>query len=157
MKKKIRIITAAIILVIMAAGITVYARSNYGTAEDPLITKSYLDDVMAPQLIEQFRKELDETQGNVGSSGNGSFEVVTLTSGQVLQGEVGCEIMLRIGSASVYADDSPGLVDTSSGTTIDNGAALTANHLYMVTIRDNGIMAGSTTTKVLINGNYSIY
>ncbi len=158
-KKKIRVISLAVLLVIAAVGITAYARSNYGTENDPLITKSYLDDVLAPELTEQFRFELGEAMDNSSHSGGGkgSFELVTLSTGQVLQGEIGCEILLRIGSASVYADDSPGLVDTTSGTTVDHGAALAANHLYMVSIAENGIMAGSASTKLLVSGAYSIY
>lgn len=148
--KKRKILTAGIILaVVLAAGAGVYAIGGYGSADDPLISKSYLDQVLLPQLREEFRQEQ-------GGTAKGSFELVTLYDGQTLTGETGCELLLRIGSACVTAEDSPGLVDTSSGSTIDDGAALAKNHLYMVSIRGNGITAVGGTAKLLVSGNYSI-
>jgi hypothetical protein len=63
--------------------------------------------------------------------------------------------MLRVGSAYVSAADSPGLVDTSTTTNLENGEALTKNHMYMVTINSHGIRA-SGSVKVVVRGDYVI-
>ena len=85
-----------------------------------------------------------------------SFVVVTMTNGQVLYGAIGCEVMLRVGTASVVSPSSPGLIDSTGGTTLDNGAGLTKNHLYMMTISDRGVKATAATTKLLVRGTYEV-
>lgn len=146
-RKRTFIILAALVLVLTAV-VTAYAVSNYGTQADPLITKSYLDEVLQPQLLEEFDEML--------SSDGADFRVVTLQNGQTLSAEVGCEVMLRIGSASASGPDSPVLVDTTSGTTLENGGAMVKNHLYMITIVNNGLKATANGTKVLVSGSYTI-
>ena len=51
---------------------------------------------------------------------------------------------------------SPGLIDSTGGTTLDNGAGLTKNHLYMMTISDRGVKATAATTKLLVRGTYEV-
>ena len=82
--------------------------------------------------------------------------MVTLSQGQSLVGQVGCEVMLRIGAASCVSEDSVGLIDTTAGSVLGNGQALAVNHLYMVTIAPRSVKAASSTVKVLARGPYSI-
>lgn len=150
--KRVKTIICALLAVCAIAGITVYAAYNYGTKDDPLITKSYLDEVLTPELIAEFSAQLDAAEGETG----GAFRVVTLGKGQTVSCQVGCEIMLRVGTAAASGADSPVMVDTTSGTTLENGGALVKNHLYMVTIAGNGLTASADTTKVLISGTYTV-
>lgn len=152
-KKLITILSIALAVVIIA-GVSAYAATSFGTSSDPIITLSYLEKTLTPQLLEQFGDELEAAFAANG--GTDTYSVVTLTNGQTLTGAVGCEIMLRIGSASVSASDSPGLVDTTDASSLNNGSALKANHLYMVTIAGNGIKATAATVKVIVRGSYTI-
>lgn len=85
-----------------------------------------------------------------------SYSVVTLTSGQTLALGVGCEVMLRVGTATLAANTDPGLIDVSTGGTLNNGGALTANHLYMSTIADRTVQATAATVKLLVRGEYTV-
>lgn len=146
------------LIILLALGITAYAvTTNYGSEDDPLITKSYLDSVVRPELEKALQAELEEALKDA-RSGSGEFALLTLSNGQRVTGGVGTELVLRIGSANAYAYDSAdvALIDTTSAASLTNGAALTANHLYMVTIRDNGFTATRDNTKVLISGEYAI-
>lgn len=165
--KKLVTILAIIMTVAVIIGVSAYAASNYGTTSDPLITLSYIDDVLTADLFESFQKKLDdavaklETTLTSAISGIDSgdvegYKVVTLSSGQKITGSVGCEIMLRIGTATCKASSSPGLIDMTTGGTIDNGSSLTKNHLYLVTIDGSGITATADTVKVLVRGSYTI-
>ena len=78
-----------------------------------------------------------------------------MSQGQTMTLEVGCEVLLRVGTATVKAGDSPALIDLSSAGTIENGAALTKNHLYLSTIAGRTITA-SGTVKVLVRGGYAL-
>ena len=98
-----------------------------------------------------------QTSGGGTSTGAAdSFTVVTLTNGQTLAGEIGCEVMLRVGTAVVVSPSSPGLIDSTDGSTIDSGKSLVKNHLYMMTISDRGVKATAATTKLLVRGGYEI-
>ena len=90
------------------------------------------------------------------------FAVVTLSKGQVLTGDIGCEVMLRVGTASCVSPSNPGLIDETTAASLNNGGALAANvpadvlELYMMTIEGRGVKAGSDTTKLLVRGSYTI-
>ena len=64
--------------------------------------------------------------------------------------------MLRIGSATVVSGTEPGLIDVTTGGTLNNGKALEKNHLYMATIADRAVKAGAATVKLLIRGGYTL-
>ena len=160
----------------LAAGITA---SAVGGSDDPLVSVGYLNKVFAPSVYEKvdqavkdneaalkaaldnsiaaWDKKLQSGQtGQPSGADSASFKVVTLSKGQTLTGQVGCEVMLRIGTAVCVSDSAPGLIDTTGGTTLNNGGALQTNHLYMVTISPRTVTATSGTVKVLARGPYTI-
>ena len=164
--------------------ISVAAAGTAGSSSDPLVTLSYLNEKFLPELMtrvdeklaartdtasKELRAQVDadikqleekygsQTSNEGASTGTAdSFVVVTMTNGQVLYGAIGCEVMLRVGTASVVSPSSPGLIDSTGGTTLDNGAGLTKNHLYMMTISDRGVKATAATTKLLVRGTYEV-
>lgn len=159
-KRKIIIAALCLAAGLAALSAAVYAAVSYGSQDDPLITKSYLDKVLRPQLEEEFRAELDaaleDAAGGETGGGGGDYVVISLKSGQTVSCGVGCEVMLRIGSASAQGADYPVLVDTTTGESVADGSAMKANHLYMVTIAGNGFRATAATTKLLIRGEYTV-
>lgn len=155
-KRKIIIVVLFAVLVGAALSAAVYAAVSYGTKDDPLISKSYLDEVLQPRLEADFQAELDAAIEGVENAGSGDFIVITLKSGQTVTCGVGCELMLRIGSAVAQGPDYPVLVDTTSGQSVASGSEMKTNHLYMVTIAGNGFKATAGTTKLLIKGDYTV-
>lgn len=129
---------AAVVLLSMTC---VAAAGNVGSKDDPLVTYSYVN--------ETFKNE-------VMSEANGGFVLVTLSKGQILNGEVGTEVLLRVGTAQCVAASSPGLIDTTDASAINDAAALKKNHLYMMTIEERGIKATAGTVKVLVRGSYTV-
>ena len=51
---------------------------------------------------------------------------------------------------------SPGLIDQSSASVLNNNGALVQNHLYMMTIEGRGVKATAATTKLMVRGSYTI-
>ena len=163
--KKWKIAAAAICV---CALLTAAYAANAGSAADPLITLSYLNttfskqvQAMVDQTVSQRKTEMEDALEKVlsqgGNTGSGNvFTVVTLSQGQSLVGDVGCEVMLRIGTATCGSTDSVGLIDTTTGANLANGGPLSANHLYMVTISPRTVTATSGTVKVLARGPYTI-
>ena len=154
MSKK-TVISLIALAVILLAGIGVYAAGNYGTKDDPLITKSYLDAVVKPELQKQLQTELNAAVNEL-RGGSGEFTVVTLYNGQTVSCGVGTEIVPRLGSVKANGASAPALIDTTTGNSISAGTVLSANHLYMVSIEGNGITAAADNTKVLISGVYTV-
>ena len=154
MSKK-TVISLIALAVILLAGIGVYAAGNYGTKDDPLITKSYLDAVVKPELQKQLQTELNDAVNEL-RGGSGEFTVVTLYNGQTVSCGVGTEIVPRLGSVKANGASAPALIDTTTGISISAGTVLSANHLYMVSIEGNGITAAADNTKVLISGVYTV-
>lgn len=164
--------------------ITAAAAGTAGSSSDPLVTLSYLNETFLPELMSKVdeklaahqssaAKELEEqvaadvkalekkygaqSSGAAGESGAAeSFTVVTVPSGKTLYGALGCEVMLRVGAATVVSPSSPGLIDSTDGTTLESGKALAKNHLYLMTIEGRGVKGGSGTTKLLVRGAYEI-
>ena len=175
MKNKIIIGIVVIAAVTLVSGASILALANPGSQTDPFITLSYLTDVFRPQvmtevknteqdMIKKFEARIAELESQLqtntgGSSAAGtsadSFQVVTLSRGQSLTCSVGVEIMLRIGTAE-GTGSAPALVNYTSGTTLSAGTALTANHMYLVTIEGNGIKATADSVRVLVRGSYRI-
>lgn len=178
-----RLLTLLLVSLMMLS-VTAIAAGNAGSSSDPLVTLSYLNETFLPSMLSKAEERLAErkaaaakelteqvqadvkkleekygsqTSGGGTSSGTAdSFTVVTLTNGQTLAGEIGCEVMLRVGTAAVVSPSSPGLIDSTDGSTIDSGKSLVKNHLYMMTISDRGVKATAATTKLLVRGGYEI-
>lgn len=179
-------------LSLVVAGLTVTgiaaAAANYGSKEDPLVTASYIEDVVRPEISEQIEDALDKKEqeileavedldfsgstsaavsdalieeiaakaaAKVSSGSAESWNVIKVPSGKTLTGKVGCQVMLRIGSASCVSSGSTGLIDVSDGSVLGPGGALKTNHLYMVTIDGRGVKASGDAT-LLVKGSYSI-
>ena len=145
-----------------------------GDADDPLVTLSYLEQTAIPQVVDQVeektalrQEELKKTfegliaqyrqeAGQGGSGASASFALVSMTSGQTMYLDVGCELLLRVGSATVNANTSPALIDLSTGGTVNGGTSLTRNHLYMATIADRTLTATAGDVKLLVRGGYTV-
>ena len=181
MKKKTGQVLSFMLALMALLGVAALA-ADAGSQQDPLVTLSYLNDTYIPALLSRVDEKISQRDGalaqklaeqirqmeedlaakyGAGSSSAASgtaavYTVVTLTKGQVLTGEVGCEVMLRIGKASCVSESTPGLVDMTAGTTINGGANLETNHMYMMTIEGRGVKALSDTVKVLVRGGYAI-
>ncbi|MCQ2448157.1 MAG: hypothetical protein MJ073_04515 [Oscillibacter sp.] len=143
---------------------TVSLAVQAGSSQDPLITLSYLNDTFMGEILKKVDSKISarnadiakQTGSNINGSSADSFTVVTMTKGQTLTGDIGCEVMLRIGTASCVTPSAPGLIDETSGGTLNNGGALVTNHLYMMTIEGRGVKATADTTKVLVRGTYTV-
>lgn len=173
-KKWTAVLAAALALSILGVGV---ATAASGDQNDPLVTLSYLEQTAIPQVVEeveekstarqveleqaladqiaQYKKEI-QSLASSGDSGSASYTLVTLSSGQTMYLDVGCELMLRVGTAKVNAATSPALIDIATGGSINNGTSLTKNHLYMATIADRTITPTAATVKLLVRGGYSI-
>ena len=146
-------------------GATVSFAAEPGSDQDPLITLSYLNDTFMNSIMKKVDEKIAARNGQLAQQLGGqtsetgsarTFTVVTLAQGQKLTGDIGCEVMLRVGTATCVSASAPGLIDQTDGSTLNNGGALVKNHLYMMTIEGRSVQATAATTTLLVRGTYTI-
>ena len=160
---------ARVLVVLVLSGLlsmTVTVASGVGTDNDPLVTLSYLKETFTKDILKQVDEKIaarnnqlaQQVGGQVGTGAQtaSEFTVVTLSNGQVLTGDIGCEVLLRVGTAVCVSPSAPGLIDESGAAVLNNSEALVQNHLYMMTIEGRGVKATAATTKLMVRGSYTI-
>ena len=167
----------ALLLVIAALTITVSAsnsNSNYDSANDPLVSLSYVEQVLKPEIIASAKAdiiaELKKQYPNLGEAGNDStdttsseYMVIQLKAGQKLMAASSCEIIMTAGAGKVIItsqaniDAGVGLNDLTTGGRILANAALPAGHLVLVPRADGrGVLVTSSDAYFMVRGEYTI-
>ncbi len=203
-QRKWKAITSAVLLAALVVAGAIAIAAEYGTSEDPLVSLSYINNVLAPEISEKVDEiiaektsslgsELDEKINSISgeiedkisqytsknaedlitdafvadvaakvaekvgaqSSSSATFALVKLKSGQTITAKVGCEALLRLGTATCVSSGTPGLIDMTTGGDLAGGKNLEKNHIYLCTVDGRGIRATSDAT-LLVRGPYTI-
>lgn len=111
--------------------------SEPGSTTDPLVTKSFVEDVLNKKT---------------------ELKVVELTTGQTLEGKAGAELILRGGKAliSIKPGAQGGLSDVTGGKDLNNGATAPLNHLMIVARSDGRGLKAQSKVWVTVRGEYEI-
>lgn len=140
--------------------------SQPGTADDPVVTKSYVD--------QQIQKALTGGTGTAPvatatpspssaptaptTSGNESV-IVDVKPGQTLIASAGAEFIVRAGKAVIYSQDANGVADLTDGKDLANGVAAPTNHLLSFPRDGRGITVQTGQTLglvVMVRGGYTL-
>lgn len=164
--KKNRWFARMLVLLVVSGmlNMTISVAAEAGSSQDPLVTLSYLNETFLGNVLQRVDEKIaarnqtlsQQLGGGSGSESAATFAVVTLSNGQVLTGGIGCEVMLRVGSAVCVSPSAPGLIDETTAAGLGGGLALEQNHLYMMTVEGRGVRATAAVTKLLVRGSYTI-
>lgn len=117
--------------VLFCSGMTVGAATNEpGSAGDPLITRSYLEQQLA-------------------LTGSG-YECITLKKGETLFLSQGAQVILYTGTAEVEGS----LIDTTQGSLASAGAKVQKYHSYLAPADESGFTAEETCVIFLSGKKY---
>jgi hypothetical protein len=151
--------------------------SQPGTADDPVVTKSYVDQQIQKALGGSMNTGSGNTSGsNSGSTGTGStggdttlppvvsgatdaVEIVTVKPGQQLIGKSGAEFIVRSGKAVIVSEGTNGVADLTDGIDLTNGQAAPTNHLLSFPRDGRGITVldgNKYSLTVMVRGGYSL-
>ncbi|WP_379130322.1 hypothetical protein [Paenibacillus sp. sgz500958] len=170
MKIQYKIINAALLIVgaITAGTILTTADgasvgSQPGTADDPVVTKSYVDQQIQKALggsVPTATTAPSATQApSSGSSGSDSVTIVNVNPGQTLIAYGGAEFIVRAGKAIIYSTDSNGVADLTDGKDLTNGQVAPSNHLLSFPREGRGITVQNGQTlglTVMVRGGYNL-
>ena len=161
MKNRWALRLAALTLVSCLAMSGVSLAVEPGSASDPLVTLSYLNDVFLGQIMTKVdqkitarNSQLLQQSGGAGGMSSVEFAVVTLSKGQVLTGDIGCEVMLRVGTASCVSPSNPGLIDETTAASLNNFSSPTVIIISLGS--PSPLKASSISPRLLIPINSSI-
>jgi len=144
----------------------VYVLAEPGSQDDPVIVKSYIDQVVIPQIksyiderIESLSAKIGNMEQNQNQKAADRFVIVSLKPGQKLIGEEGTELILRRGTATVIASETGGIADVTVGMDLKN-VPVPPEHLLIIPRNDGrGIYADMNNQEdvlVMVKGTYII-
>ena len=110
-KRYIRFRLGALAAAVCALATVVLAEP--GASDDPLISKSYIENQLMPQIKQYIESRLAEVGGGSGGAAAvtaDKFNVVNASAGQQIICSAGTELILRMGSASVIATENKAYV-----------------------------------------------
>lgn len=148
-KKNMLVLVIALALVVTTA-VAVGAGYEPGSAEDPIVTKSYVDSKIAEVL-----DKISESGSGTGTGSGEAFTPVKIDSGKKLIGGEGTELILRSGKAKAVAQQD-GLSDVTVGQDIGAGKEISKNHLLLVPRDDGRGIEAATEIWVLVKGAYTV-
>ncbi|MNO31944.1 hypothetical protein D3C76_219230 [compost metagenome] len=143
-----------------------------GTSEDPVVTKSYVDQAIQQALknggvvttpttpvtpTQPTTPSSNETNGT--SSASDSISIVDVKPGGILIASAGAEFVVRSGKAVIYSEDKNGVADLTDGVDITNGGKVTNNHLLSFPREGRGIQVQEGDTHsltVMVRGGYKV-
>ncbi len=157
---------AALILVLTALVLGVSADGVYSSQSDPLVSLSYVNDVLAPEIMSQVMAKIEKEYvkiSDITSANAGLYTQVTLKRGQTLMAASCCEMIALDGDATVTVTSAAnikagaGINDLTGGTVLTNGTKLPINRYLVVPKPDGrGFTVTSATMNILVRGEYNI-
>ncbi|MGG6312637.1 hypothetical protein [Paenibacillus macerans] len=135
------------------------AGTTPGTADDPVVTKSYVDQAIQQAVGGGGGSTTPSTGGSGSSSSEDGIQIVEVKPGKILVASAGAEFIVRSGKAVIYSADSNGVADLTDGKDITNGGTVLNNHLLSFPRAGRGIQVldGDThNLTVMVRGGYQI-
>ena len=177
-------LAALLLAAALALGAVVFAAQAYSSADDPLISLSYINDVLLPQIVELIQKNNrgEDIGGAVVTTPpettvteppvtypdgtlhtDGYYAVVQVSAGETLYASVNaCEVIVRAGDAAVRSPftvkyEEQGLSDTTDGKELFNGESIPKNHTVLIPRDDGrGVSVGEGGAWLMVRGDYRI-
>ena len=165
--KKIMIALMCVGILTLTFMLTIAATPAPGSAEDPLVTRSYVvrliseltglqGGTLTTQQMDTIVNEVVQRLGASGAAGD-VFTPVHIYSGQTLFGNEGTELILRSGSAIVQAAGADGLANVTTGIDQAGGEAIERNHLLIVPRTDGRGVHATSDVWILVKGSFIIH
>jgi hypothetical protein len=174
-----KLLVGFIILSILSFNMVRAEASAPGTADDPVITKSYFDqNSLTEEKVKQIVTSVIANQSAGGTNSNGSegsgsnnassngqaintdpITVVQLKTGQTLYAGSGAEFIVRTGKTVAVSNDEDGIPDVTAGKDIAEGAAIGNNHLLVFPKDTRGVKPAPKNTEdiyIMVRGSYQL-
>lgn len=143
--------------------------SQPGTADDPVVTKSYVDQqiqkalsggaITTPVATATPSPSSAPTATTSPTTSSNESVIVDVKPGQTLIASAGAEFIVRAGKAVIFSQDANGVADLTDGKDLLNGVAAPTNHLLSFPRNGRGITVQEGQTLglvVMVRGGYTL-
>ncbi len=164
--KKLRKTVLVFIMMLCLLTVGVSADEAYSSQNDPLVSLSYVNDILGPQIMAEVLAKIESQYVKIDAItdiSSGDYTLVTLNRGETLMSKGICEIVLLSGNSTVVVTSSSniaageGIVDVTDGTVLTNGILVKSNHKIIIPKADGrGMTATSDSVTLLVKGDYTL-
>lgn len=139
------------LLVLTTLVVAAIAAGTQGSQSDPLVTLSYLNEKVLPNILKQVDQKVEEgtkeLREQLEKNGQASFQTAEVAKGKTVTLGAGSQLLLRSGTASC----TDGLIDLTTGEAV--WGELSLNHLYIATSDTQKVTVAEKAT-VMVLGSY---
>ena len=156
MRNKLLFMFQAIIVAAAAVAVTVIA-AEPGSSEDPVVSKSYVDERIEQLLTAlESGETIDINKTPVTSDGKVKYVPVHVGVGQKLLGGEGTEIILRVGRSFAVVSGKEALIDVTDGKEMPDTSEIKKNHVIIVPRNDGRGVRVVEDAWFLVKGEYTV-
>lgn len=173
MKKHSRFFMIGLTSVLLAGSAYAVAKEP-GTTNDPLVTKSYVDQKISAlkgqssgsgstnsleKEIAELSLEMEiltQEMDKLRTEKSSAYEVVTVPQGNSIFGKQGTEMIVRSGEGVVLASQGGGLQDMTEGTDLNDQSSVPKFHLIIIPREDGRGLYANKELIVMVRGGYTI-
>lgn len=143
----------ALLIIIAVLGVA-GAAGTQGSEGNPLVTLSYLNEVVVPEILKQVEERMNVRTAQVEQEAlarnAGTFLTLELAEGETLSLSAGAQVVVRSGKA-VSIDP---MTDLTAGESWSGGGELPLNHLFLAAGDGQTVSAHSAVT-LMVQGDHS--
>ena len=141
------ILIFSIICILMSSAIVL---ASPGDSSDPLVTLTYITDVLLPDVDARIERKVNEVQ-------SATFKLINVDAGDVIYGEMGTELMVRSGGATIIAGkNGGGIADLTSGSDLAGDTYVRLNHHLLIPRSDSRGLYFVADSIIMVKGKYSL-
>jgi hypothetical protein len=154
-KRSLLFIVVAVLMFSLCIPATAEQTASTTTSEsDPLVTLSYVNEVLKPQIIaEVLQKTGNGSQAVISGSSPANYQDINLESGKMIMLGENCEFIYRGGGAVIITtspEKGDGVSDMSTGAEFFSGKPLEFGHVYYAS-------ESKAVKYILITGNKAYF
>ena len=141
-----RILCAALLLGML--GTVALADGAQGTQSNPMVTQSYINEQVIPDLLKQVEAKIAKHEKEAVPGQEAAFRKVEVKAGKSVELSAGAQVVLRSGKAT----SKDLLTDLTDAIGLTGTGELVENHLYLATADGQKITAGEKVTLMILGG-----
>lgn len=156
-KKLVAVLTAAALIV----SLCIAASAEYGSADDPLVSLSYITNTLLPQIYtkvdEKIAASKTSSSPSTGNSSSVTYEPIMLAQGKKIEAASGSiEVLLRRGTFVAIDPLGDHLINMTQGNEAGEGEILVLQNLYVIARPDGRAIEAKTDSWIMVRGDYKI-
>ncbi len=143
-------VTVILLVTMLLSQLSTQVQASAGSATDPLVTVSYVEDRIA-----KLEDKIDALEGTPAAAASSVFKPVPFGAGVSVYFGESTQVILRSGRATAITSSAGGLSDLTDGVDLSSGVPIPKNHLLLIPKNDGRGFRLETDAVMMIMGEYT--